>query len=301
MTNLKTLEAFIWIVELGSFRKAAEKLQTTQPAISARIAQLEAELKTRLFDRNQGATIPTAKGAELLVYARRMLDLHNEMLATIGDSSVVRGSVRIGASEVVAWSWLPELIAHLSHLYPLLNLEVELDSSPRLHVALLGGHLDLAFLDGPVKQPQIENIPLDVYGLACFASPRLALPDPLTLDNIAPWPIVTFGRTTSAYLGLSEFLDRADQRSVRIYSVASMALAIKLLTMDVGIGILPTAALSKQLSAGELRAVAWPEKLPVGNFTASYRKGPSARVLAAIATLSSTYASQWRSANRDLL
>jgi len=294
MANLKTLEAFVWIVELGSFRKAADKLQTTQPAISARIAQLEEELKVRLFDRNQGSTVPTAKGAELLVYARRMVDLHNGMLAAIGDAAVVRGTIRIGVAEVVAATWLPQLLAHIARVYPLLSLEVVPDSSPQLQSSLLNGNVDIAFLDGPVKQPQIENVHLDVYRLECVASPRLNLPEPLTLDNVVHWPIITFGRTTSAYLGLSEFLERADQRSIRIYSVASLSLGIKLLTSDVGIGILPTAALVDELASGQLRPVVWPEGLPAGNFTASYRKGPSARTLSAIAQLASTYANKWR-------
>jgi DNA-binding transcriptional LysR family regulator len=297
MVNLKTLEAFVWIVELGSFRKAAEKLHTTQPAISARIAQLEDQLKVRLFDRNQGATVPTAKGADMLVYARRMVDLHNEMLSAIGDSAVVRGTVRLGAGEVVACSWMPNLIAHMASLYRQLSLEIDLDTSPRLHVALLAGNLDMAFLDGPVKQPQIENVPLDVYPLVCVASPRLGLTRPVTLETVAPWPMITFSRTTTAYFGLSEFLDRSEQRSARIYSLSSMGLASRLVRAGVGIGILPLAALSDELASGQMELFEWPEPLPIANYTASYRKGPSARVLSAIASLASTFAGQWKSAH----
>ncbi len=299
MINLKTLEAFFWIVELGGFRKAAEKLNTTQPAISARIAQMEEELNTRLLDRNQGSTVPTAKGAELLAYARRMLDLHSEMLASISEPAVTRGTVRMGASEAVACSWLPGLMADLAKMYQLLNFEIEVDSSPNLHTALLGGQLDLAFLDGPVKQPYIENVSLDVYGLSLVASPHLPLKEPLTLESLAPWPLITFGRTTSGYMGMAELQARADRFSVRIYSVATMALAVRLVSDAVGIALLPAVALNSELDSGQLRILQWPEALPIGNFTASYRKGPGARVVSAIANLASSCARQWRNAHPD--
>ena len=53
--NLKQLEAFLWVARLGSFSKTAERLFTTQPAISSRIANLEDELRTVLFDREGDA------------------------------------------------------------------------------------------------------------------------------------------------------------------------------------------------------------------------------------------------------
>lgn len=52
--NYKRLETFVWVASLGSFRKAAERLHTTQPAISARIAGLEEELGVKLFEREGG-------------------------------------------------------------------------------------------------------------------------------------------------------------------------------------------------------------------------------------------------------
>ena len=51
MIDLRNLETFVWVAQLGGFRSAADKLNTTQPAISARIALLEDELGVKLFDR----------------------------------------------------------------------------------------------------------------------------------------------------------------------------------------------------------------------------------------------------------
>jgi DNA-binding transcriptional LysR family regulator len=71
--TLKQLEALIWVADLGSFRKAAAHLNTTQPNISARIAGLEATLGVTLMLRDAGSVQLSDKGAEILQAARRVV------------------------------------------------------------------------------------------------------------------------------------------------------------------------------------------------------------------------------------
>ena len=73
--NLKQIQAFVWVATLGSFRKTAEKLFTTQPAISSRIAALEESLGVKLFERGTGKVALTSKGNELLPLAEQFLFL----------------------------------------------------------------------------------------------------------------------------------------------------------------------------------------------------------------------------------
>src|SRR5207302_6668515 len=80
MPDLRNLETFVWVARLGGFRLAAEKLNTTQPAISARVATLEQEFGVRLFERKQRRAALTAKGLELLGYAEQMLQLRTDMV-----------------------------------------------------------------------------------------------------------------------------------------------------------------------------------------------------------------------------
>jgi len=63
--SLRQLETFVWEATLGNFRKTAEQLNTTQPAISTRIAGLEEMLNVKLFERDTGSVHLTAKGQEL--------------------------------------------------------------------------------------------------------------------------------------------------------------------------------------------------------------------------------------------
>ena len=110
MIDFKTLETFMWVANLRSFRGAAEKLHTTQPAISMRIAQLEDDLKVRLIERDRRMVAMTHKGQELLGYAERLMRLRAEMIEAVGDRSTMRGIVRLGVSETIVHTWLPTLI-----------------------------------------------------------------------------------------------------------------------------------------------------------------------------------------------
>ena len=75
MVDFKALETFLWVVTLGSFRGAAQKLNTTQPAVSQRIAQLERELGVRLLQRDHRNASPTPSGRQLMLYAEKLIGL----------------------------------------------------------------------------------------------------------------------------------------------------------------------------------------------------------------------------------
>uniref|UniRef100_UPI0013D9BB49 LysR family transcriptional regulator n=1 Tax=Stenotrophomonas maltophilia TaxID=40324 RepID=UPI0013D9BB49 len=80
MIDFKALETLVWVATLRSFHRAAVKLNTTQPAVSQRIAQLETEIGARLLEREKRNVIPTEAGRHVLDYADRLLRLRAEML-----------------------------------------------------------------------------------------------------------------------------------------------------------------------------------------------------------------------------
>ena len=82
--NLRFLDTFVWVARLGSFRLTAEKLSTTQAAISSRIAVLESELGVQLFLRDSRGVSLTAEGHRVLGYAERMLATQRELHEALG-------------------------------------------------------------------------------------------------------------------------------------------------------------------------------------------------------------------------
>ncbi|MDR5667781.1 SDR family NAD(P)-dependent oxidoreductase, partial [Burkholderia cenocepacia] len=98
--NIRFLETFVWLAKLENFRLTAEKLHTTQAAVSSRIASLEEAFDVRLFDRNTRSATLTPAGRRMLAYAERIVRLDGEMRRDI-DAASDAGLIRIGVIESI--------------------------------------------------------------------------------------------------------------------------------------------------------------------------------------------------------
>ena len=116
MLDFRSIETFLWVVKLGSFRGAAARLNTTQPAISQRIAQLEREMGVKLLNRDHRVASPTPSGRQMMVYAEKLIGLRAQMMAEIGDRSAMRGVMRLGVAETIVHTWLPRLEIGRAHV-----------------------------------------------------------------------------------------------------------------------------------------------------------------------------------------
>lgn len=271
--NYKRLETFVWVATLGSFRKVAERLHTTQPAISNRIASLEDEWGCRLFEREQGqgGIHLTTKGKELLPYAEKILYMSDQLKQRADADHLHSGLLRLGVSETIVHSWLPSFMAALREEMPRLDIELTVDVTSNLSAALLEHSIDLAFLMGPIIEPQIVNIDLCSYPLHWVASPALDLPvRRLKLNELTHWPIITYAKNTKPFAQINHRFRELGDIPVRFFSSSSLAASMRMTLDGVGISALPDAVIAAELERGELLQldVEWePKEL---FFTASY-------------------------------
>ncbi len=271
MIDFRNLETFFWVATLESFRGAASKLNTTQPAISLRIQQLEAQVGARLLDRTQRSVSMTDKGRELLVHAERLLRLHGQMLTTIVTPQAFQRVLRLGVAETVVQTWLPAFIARVGQEYPQIELEIDVDISPNLRDRLVGHELDLAFLLGPVSAPHVRNHPLSDFPLGFYASPSLVFPaPPVPLEAIAAYPIITFARRTVPYVALVERLAARDVPNRRIHASSALAPVLRMAVEGMGVALVPRAIVARDVAAGALVEIDTPEAMPGLGFTASW-------------------------------
>jgi DNA-binding transcriptional LysR family regulator len=287
MPDLRSLEIFYWVARLRSFRAAAERLNTTQPAVSQRIAALEAEFGLRLLDRGAGGVATTAQGRRLLDYAERMLRLRAEMLEDVAGPGAIAGVLRLGVAETIVHAWLSRFIERAHALFPAVTLEIEVDVTPALRAGLMQQRLDLAFLMGPVPEPEVANLPLCRYPLAFAASPRLDLPaHPLAAAEVVAHPIITYPRATRPTLELVESLRAPGLPPARIFGSASLATILRMAQDGIGLALVPPAVAGRELADGSLRLVETVLRPPELSFTASWCVGPEdapARRLAELA------------------
>lgn len=271
MVDLRSLEVFFWVVKLGGFGRAAERLHMTQPAVSGRISQIEARFGVRLLDRNANRpAVPTPKGMELYAYAERMLALRSELEATLAGGNNLCGIVRIGAAETLVHTLLNLFIQRLHHLHPGITPEITVDISPSLQTMLLTGELDVAMLLGPVNEPRVRNVLLCDYAMAWVASPALPIPDiTLGLAELARWPILSYARGTLPHVQLSALFSRPDLPPARIFASSSLASIVCMAVDGIGIGVVPQVVAQSDLAAGRLRLLTVQPLLPPLRFTAS--------------------------------
>lgn len=296
MLDFKSVETFVWVARLGGFRAAAIRLNTTQPAISARIAQLEQELGVRLFDREHKKAVLTQKGLDLLSHAEKMLTLRSEMMQIAGDKAAMRGVIRLGVAESIVHTWLSRLVERLHYLYPGLSLEIEVDVSVNLKRALLAHELDIAFLLGPINEPKLKSQPLCSYPLGWVATPQLPLPaEPVSLTDLARWPIITFSRNTQPYAAIQELFNRPGLPPARLFGNSSLATVVRMTLDGIGVSVIPPVIVAREMKEGRLKIVKAAAELPNLTFSAAYDIKPDSHLAVTVAALAVEVAANWPS------
>ncbi|RXJ74538.1 LysR family transcriptional regulator [Veronia nyctiphanis] len=273
--NLKRIETFVLVATLKSFRKAAEQQFTTQPAISSRIAGLEEELGVKLFDRDASPVALTAKGRELLPYAEKLLMMAEKLQSRAENNALMQGTLRLGVSETIVHTWLTLFLGQLNDQFPNLDIDVTVDVTSKLRHDLLDRTLDMTFLMGPVTEPGVTNLALCEYPLVWAAKPNLVTSrKPLSLEDIAKWPIITYPRNTLPFCEIDETFKTLESSTAHFFTSSSLSACMKLALDGLGVATLPQALAEKEFNAGRLEPVncEWtPSPL---KFTASFMRAP---------------------------
>ena len=257
------LETLLWIDRLGTFSAAAERLNTTQPAVSARMRELEQRLGSALFRRDGRAMSLTPAGRKLVRDCAPLLrDMERALLGS-GGFAEASGVVRIGAGEIAAASCLPPFVAALKEEMPGVGLEIEIDLTANLIQQLLTGRTDMAFAAGPVAHPALTSRPIGKVALVWLASPAVAAA--FGADGEAP-PVSVWSLASHSPIHgrMRDAIDasRIAPRSLNLCNNARMMIDIAL--ADGGVGIFPEPMVRGEVARGALVALAgMPPPAPV--------------------------------------
>ena len=210
--ELRQLAYFDAVVRHGSFTKAAQRLHVAQPAVSAQIRRLEAELGTPLLERTTRRVALTHAGELFLARVRRVLTQIDGARADLAElSAVLRGQVRIGATQVIGSLDLPVALAQFRRRYPGVRLALHSGLIAKLLGMLDAGGVDLVV--GPVH----DDLPA-AYHARPLVSESLVLVTP-TGHPLAARP----GTTLAAARGEPFVCLAADSRLHAILTGAAAA------------------------------------------------------------------------------
>jgi DNA-binding transcriptional LysR family regulator len=290
--TLKQLETFYWVSRLRSFVLAAERLHSTQSAVSMRIKDLEVSLGVSLFDRTQRSAQLTAKGQELLKYAEQMIATASQIRDRVGDPEVLSITFRLGVTELVAVTWLPKLVRAINETYPRVTVELGVDLTLIQLGKLESGDLDLAILPGPITIPGLQNISLGTVQFNWMASPKLKVPSTsLTPQNLCRWPLLTMTHQSNLHKMLGTWFDQNDVAAIHVDVCNSIGVLAALTIAGLGVSYLPRQKFETEIRSGKLQVLNTVPKLPHLEYFAVLPKRNAQPLAAMVAELARRHTS----------
>lgn len=277
--SLYHLETLLWIDRLGTFSAAAERLNTTQPAVSARMRELEQRLGTTLFHRDGRVMALTSAGRKLVRDCDPLLRDMQVALLGSGGFTEASGVVRIGAGEIAAASCLPGFVAALKADMPNVGLEIEIDLTANLIQQLLTGRTDMAFAAGPIAHPALKTRPIGEVELVWLASPAVAAAFAAGEAKLPVWSLASHspihGRMRDAIQA-----SRIAPKSLNLCNNARTMIDIA--GAGGGIGIFPRPMVRGEVEGGALAEIAAMPALAPVEFHVAMRVSDTEPVLAEI-------------------
>jgi DNA-binding transcriptional LysR family regulator len=252
--NIRQLETFYWIAQLGTFSAAAERLHTSQANVSARIRELEQELDVALFDRIGRHVQLTVKARELLVYAERVVTEAARLRLAAGKPDMVQGVIKIGLGEAIATRSLAAIVNELKCRYPELEVEFDIGLNTDLVRKLTRGGIDIGVLGGPVEAPELGFIPIGAMPLVWVGAPSLfqgrATVSPADLVAL---PIISLPREARLFAIMQDWFAEAGTAPKRVSYCNNQATMLHVARAGLCVCLAPPYFVSADVEAGTLQ------------------------------------------------
>lgn len=257
--EIRQLKTFMNIVKLGNFVQAAQFLGYTQSTVTTHIQLLERELDTALFERFGHQLTLTTDGERLYDYAEQITKLADDAKNAFENSKIPRGPLVIGMPESVCVYHLPDLLKEYSVLYPDVRLNLKFGNSNEFRVLLRKNMLDIAFfLEKSVSDADLIGHFLWQEPIVMVASPDhpLARKKSVEPKDLQEQVLVLVESGSSYRAVLEKSLEKAAVHS-KVLEVCQIQVIKQLVEGNLGITVLPLAAVEEELKAGTMVMLPW--------------------------------------------
>ncbi len=290
--DLKQLEYFVRVAELGSFTRAAHVLNIAQPALSRQVRLLEVELRQNLLVRNGRGAIPTEAGKLLLDHGRGILHQVERAREDLGRvRGALAGRVAIGLPPTLARVFTVPLTRAFRRQLPEAQLSITEGLSSAMQEGLLNGRLDLAVLYNAQPIPEIELQPLfeEELVLVQARSPGLEEdppPPPIALAQLAHLPLVIPSRPNALRMQVETEMANIGCRPTIALEIDGVSAILDLVAEGMGAAVLSRNAVASSIrpSAYTVRGIESPA-LRTRIWLASSSQRPATRTLQATMSL----------------
>jgi DNA-binding transcriptional LysR family regulator len=260
--DLRQLEIFCKVIELGSFSKAAHEVFLAQASVSERISTLEKMVGARLLDRLGRQVVPTKAGERLYKHAVLLLDMkekvRQEMESFLG---IRQGEIHMGASTIPGEYILPKVIGDFNEKYPSVSVILTISDTSDIETRVLEGNLELGVIGSKSSQRTLRCQALwkDELVLAIPAQHRWAGKEEVPITALLEEPFILRETGSGTLRHIEHYLGTprpSPIESLRVVARFGSSTAIKEgIKAGLGISILSSRAIDTELNAGILKAL----------------------------------------------
>lgn len=271
------LKVFRAVAEHLSFRKAAEQLFLTQPAVTLQIKALEEELGVLLFDRSAGRIALTRQGSVLFGYANKLANMaaqaERELTSEDGKSS---GELSLGISTTIAQYVLPRLLGAFLAENPRIEVSFHSGNTSEIVQLLLDGKVSVGLIEGPSRDRSVRAEPFMDDELVLIAPPDFRL-DRLTRKQFAEACFLMrehgsgSRRVVETALAKAGLKLKSFKKVMNLDSTEAIKSAVE---AGFGVGFVSRWAISKEVEIGALKVVEVEDLNITRHFTLVSRAGP---------------------------
>ena len=247
--SLRQLQYALAIADELSFRKAAERCRVAQPSLSAQVAQLEAALGVRLFERDRRHVLVTEAGRALLDAARQVLVAADDLLdvaSRTGDA--LDGTLRLGVIPTVSPYLLPQMMPELRERHPRLTVVWLEEKTEVLVERLHAGALDGALLALEAELGDVEHAVIATDPFLLAAPPRHPLAagaGPVSLGELRESSVLLLDEGHCLRAQALSYCSRARTRELA-FRATSLPTLVQMVAAGAGVTLLPALAVATE-------------------------------------------------------
>ena len=248
--SLPRIRNFVAVAEERQFRRAAERVGLSQPALSAQLRELEEFLGAALLSRTTRSVHLTAEGEKFLVRSRNILaDLESAVLEVRDHASLRRGRLAVASIPSVTSRILPDIVASFTERYPGIDVQVIELGARDVERCVAGGNADVGIAAASDRNSELTfsfMLRDRFVGIAPLSSP-LARKRRIPLEALFQYPLITTVPGTSIHATIERACRECGQSLRVTHSVTQHQTVVAMVRAGLGVALLPELSLTENL------------------------------------------------------
>jgi LysR family hydrogen peroxide-inducible transcriptional activator len=278
--TLKQLRYFDALAREQHFGRAADACAVTQPALSMQIQDLEASLGIALVERTRNGIKLTPKGEEIATRAQRLLnDVRNLVDYAQHAGGILSGTLRLGVIPSIAPYLLPPLLPLLKEKFPNLELYVRETQTQPLTDELVEGKLDVLLLALPMKNPDIETLPVfeDRFLLAVPKSKKLSGRVRATKDMVEGDRLLLLEEGHCLRDQALTYCSLQQVDAINTFGASSLSTIVEMVSAGLGITLLPEICVGVEGRSRDIKVIRFVDPEPSRSIGLAWRRSSPRR------------------------